>query len=173
MYKSLTTALLLAAGLGAAACGNGEKLDPAVDRLGRASGPAETGPSRPATMGPLGGGAATGGSGTVHAGRIAETIQVPNYTYIRLTTADGNDLWTAVPSTEVSAGQEVRVVESLVMTEFTSRTLSRTFDRIVFGVLEGQSPPAGGAMPPAPAGELPPGHPPIEQGGPAPAANPI
>ncbi|HUT78128.1 MAG TPA: hypothetical protein VM285_10600 [Polyangia bacterium] len=164
MRSTQATFLILAAGLGALACGNSEKLDPAVDRLGRASGPAEPGLPRPATMGPVGGGAATGGSGTVHVGKAVETIQVPNYTYIRLATADGNDIWTAVPSTEVSVGQEVRVVESLVMTEFTSRTLSRTFDRIVFGVFEGQSPPADSTAPPGPRGELPPGHPPIDAG---------
>jgi hypothetical protein len=156
--------VILLAGLWALGCGRSEKLDPEVDRLGRASGPVEPGLSHPPQGMPRSGSPDSSGGGRVHAGSIAETIQVPNYTYIRLTTEDGNELWTAVPSTEVTVGQPARVVESLVMKDFTSRTLSRTFESIVFGVLEGQPPPAGGAMPPTPAGELPPGHPPIDAG---------
>jgi hypothetical protein len=172
MRSTQATFLILAAGLGVLACGNSEKLDPAVDRLGRASGPVEHGPGHPPRVVP-GGGAADGSrSGRVHAGRIAETIQVPSYTYLRLATEGGEELWTAVPSTEVTVGQEARVVESLVMKDFTSRTLSRTFESIVFGVLEGQDPPADREAPPDRTGELPPGHPPID-GGPAPSADVI
>jgi hypothetical protein len=171
MRFAVAITLTLVFGLWNVACGRSEKLDPAVDRLGRASGPVEPGAARPAAMPAMGGGDAAG-SGRVHTGRVTETIQVPNYTYIRLATAGGGDLWTAVPSTEVTAGQQIRVQESLVMTDFTSRTLSRTFDRIVFGVLEGQTPPASREASPNRVGELPPGHPPID-GGPAPTANPI
>ena len=164
MRSTHTTVVILLAGLWALGCGKSEKLDPEVDRLGRASGPVEHGPSHPTMAGPGGGSADGSRSGRVHAGLIAETIQVPNYTYIRLTAEDGNELWTAVPSTEVTVGQPVRVVESLVMKDFTSRTLSRTFESIIFGVLEGQAAPADREAPPATRGELPPGHPPVDAG---------
>jgi hypothetical protein len=100
------------------------------------------------------------------AGVVAEVQQVPNYTYLRLTTARG-EVWTAVPSTtSVAPGQAVEVRESTTMTNFTSKALGRTFPTIVFGELVG----AAAAPGPAQGSELPPNHPPL--GSPS-AENPV
>jgi hypothetical protein len=100
------------------------------------------------------------------AGVVAEVQQVPNYTYLRLTTARG-EVWTAVPSTtSVAPGQAVEVRESTTMTNFTSKALGRTFPTIVFGELAG----ASSSPRPAQGSELPPNHPPL--GGPS-AENPV
>lgn len=99
-------------------------------------------------MGPSGA-AASGLEGTV-----AEVIQVPSYTYLRLQTASG-EAWAAVGSTQaVRQGQQVRLATATEMTGFTSKTLGRTFEHIWFGELEGAAPSG------APEG-LPPGHPPM------------
>lgn len=108
------------------------------------------------------------GSGAGVSGTVAEVIQVQSYTYLRLTTPQG-DQWAAVTRTDsVKEGQAVRLASATEMTGFTSKTLNRTFDRIWFGELEGAAPPMGGApmgaMPPLgdPSGaQLPAGHPAI------------
>jgi hypothetical protein len=100
------------------------------------------------------------------AGVVAEVQQVPNYTYLRLSTAAG-EVWAAVPSTmAVSVGQAVEVKESTTMTNFTSKALGRTFASIVFGELLG----AGAPAPAAPGNALPPNHPPL---GASPADSPV
>jgi hypothetical protein len=97
-------------------------------------------------------------------GVVAEIIQVPNYTYLRLTTAQG-DTWAAVSSTQsVHEGQTVRLGAATQMTGFTSKTLNRTFDSIWFGELDTGG-GGGSDMPPmAPQGQLPAGHPSIAAG---------
>lgn len=68
-------------------------------------------------------------------GVVAEVIQVPNYTYLRLTTATGDE-WVAVTSTQgVSVGKPVSLARGHRMVDFTSKTLSRTFASIWFGEL--------------------------------------
>jgi hypothetical protein len=97
-------------------------------------------------------------------GVVAEIIQVPNYTYLRLTTASG-EVWAAVPTTSaLSVGQGVAISASTQMTDFVSKSLGRTFASIWFGELAG----AAGAAPRADG--LPPGHPPM---GASPAAEAV
>jgi len=113
---------------------------------------------------------AMGGTGV--AGVVAEVIQVPNYTYLRITTAQG-DQWAAVSSNpSLQKGQTVRLGTATQMTGFTSKTLNRTFDTIWFGELDtggGGEAPTG-----APPGQLPPGHPSIAGGSAGnPAANAV
>lgn len=110
------------------------------------------------------------GAGAGVSGTVAEVIQVQSYTYLRLTTPEGEQ-WAAVTRNDsVKEGQAVRLASATEMTGFTSKTLNRTFDRIWFGELEGAAgaaPPMGapmGAMPPMgdPSGaQLPAGHPAI------------
>lgn len=119
--------VLAAAALG---CSSGEQIDPELDKLGRATGPVNPGAAPSATPPP--GGA---GGGTVHAGKIVETMQVPNYTYMLLETDGGDRVWTAVPRTRVEVGQTAEVLESIVMRDFKSRSLNRTFPTIVFGTV--------------------------------------
>jgi hypothetical protein len=112
---------------------------------------------------------------------VAEVLDVPHYTYLRLATAEGKELWAAIPSSAVKVGQSVEVIQSLVMNDFHSKTLDRTFPSIVFGVLPGSgteavSPKAEPKTDATGDGSggltLPPGHPPIQKGaqGKAPAS---
>ncbi len=64
-------------------------------------------------------------------GIVVSSIDTTGYTYIEL--ANGNKtFWIAAPSTKVKNGDHLRFVESMSMHNFTSKTLNRTFDRVIF-----------------------------------------
>jgi hypothetical protein len=67
-------------------------------------------------------------------GVVEETLDASDYTYMRLKTAQG-EIWAAITKTAVKTGEQVTVVNAMPMDGFESRTLNRTFDRIVFGTL--------------------------------------
>jgi hypothetical protein len=72
-------------------------------------------------------------AGTV-SGRVAEVLQVPQYTYLRLESG----AWAAVASVpSLQAGQQVTVLVQTEMSDFTSPSLNRTFATIVFGTIDG------------------------------------
>ena len=64
-------------------------------------------------------------------GRVISSTNASIYTYMELE-ASNKRFWIAAPTTKVKAGDRVRFVESMVMENFTSKTLNRTFDRIIF-----------------------------------------
>lgn len=113
-----------------------------------------TTPMQPAPSMPMGAaptaqaGAPRGGS--IH-GKVAEVIQVPQYTYLRLESGE----WAAVTSVpSLKAGDEVDVNLQNEMVNFTSSSLGRTFERIWFGTLGGAAPAEAApvaAMPTAPS----------------------
>jgi hypothetical protein len=82
------------------------------------------------------------------AGEVLETKDAPPYTYLRLKTADG-ETWAAVPTSRAKKGDKVVVEGASTMTNFESKTLKRTFDKIVFGHLDepGGAPAAAGPAP--------------------------
>lgn len=69
-------------------------------------------------------------------GTVAETFDAAGYTYMRLKTATGEE-WAAVRQTPVRKGQTVTMDVQMTAEKFESKTLKRTFDRILFGALEG------------------------------------
>jgi hypothetical protein len=69
-------------------------------------------------------------------GEVLEVKDVDAYTYLRLKTKDG-ETWAAVNKAPVKKGSEVTIENATVMNNFESKTLKRTFDRIVFGTLAG------------------------------------
>jgi hypothetical protein len=71
---------------------------------------------------------------TTVSGTILETMDASEYTYMRLKTATG-EVWAAVNKAKVAKGESVTVANAMVMDGFQSKTLNRTFDRILFGVL--------------------------------------
>jgi hypothetical protein len=103
-------------------------------------------------------------------GRASEVIDVAEYTYLRLSTTQG-EVWAAVSKAPVAVGSDVAVENPTRMENFESATLKRTFPVIYFGALQS----AGAAADDDRA--LPPGHPSIDgeagpvhaHGGPAPA----
>ena len=71
-------------------------------------------------------------------GKVLEAKDVGGYTYLRLQTKDG-ETWAAVNKTAVTTGDQVTIEGAMVMENFESKALQKTFDRIVFGVLHGGS----------------------------------
>ena len=80
-------------------------------------------------------------------GKVVETMNAGGYTYVSLE-KDGKKTWIAIPPTEVKVGQEVTFQPGAEMRNFTSKTLNRTFDSIIFsGGLISQPGPAVGNKP--------------------------
>ena len=88
-------------------------------------------------------------------GTVLERIDAAPYCYLRLKTAKG-EVWAAVPEAKIEKGAEVTLATPMLMNNFESKTLKRTFPEIYFGNLG----PASGA-PAAPTAAAP-----------APGANP-
>ena len=64
-------------------------------------------------------------------GKIAETFSSGGYTYL-LIENKGGGTWAAVPEIKAKAGQQITLQPGNEMTNFKSKTLNRTFDRIIF-----------------------------------------
>jgi len=83
-------------------------------------------------------------------GKVLETMDASGYTYLNVQTEAG-DRWVAVNQTKVEVGEEVTFIDGMVMQNFLSKTLDRTFPEIIFSpglVGKAGAPPA---MPPAAA----------------------
>ena len=65
-------------------------------------------------------------------GKVVEKQDVSPYTYVRLDDGAGNQIWAAVPQTQLEIGEEIALKGGSVMTNFTSKTLNRTFESIIF-----------------------------------------
>ena len=81
---------------------------------------------------------------TVAKGTVLEVKDVESYTYVRLKTKDG-ETWAAVGKAPIKTGSEITIENVMVMTNFESKSLNKTFPSILFGTLAG----AGGAAPSA------------------------
>ncbi|MCL1980105.1 MAG: DNA-binding protein [Proteobacteria bacterium] len=84
-------------------------------------------------------------------GNVLETMNSNGYTYLLLDAAQGK-IWVAIPETSVKVGQDLAIVPGMTMFNFTSKTLNRTFERIIFAPgLDKNSRPAtaGEAVQPA------------------------
>ncbi|MDQ1245425.1 MAG: hypothetical protein QG565_1766 [Campylobacterota bacterium] len=80
-------------------------------------------------------------SNTPYFGKVLETINSGGYTYAKVDEG-GNAYWIAGPQTTLSVGSSVSFIEQMVMKDFTSKSLNRTFDHLVFVTA---IVPAGGA----------------------------
>jgi len=76
-------------------------------------------------------GADTSASAAI-SGKVLEVLEVETFTYLRLKTKDG-EVWAAVKKAPIKVGADVTIDNPTVMTNFESKTLKKTFDRIVFG----------------------------------------
>ncbi len=70
-------------------------------------------------------------AGTPVAGKVVETMNSGGYTYV-LVENNGQKTWVAGPQTTVKVGQKVACQPGGTMTNFTSKTLKRTFESIIF-----------------------------------------
>ena len=66
-----------------------------------------------------------------HKGAVLETMNAAGYTYIQVD-EKGQKVWVAVMETKVKVGDTVEFPDSPPMVNFQSKSLNRTFDKIIF-----------------------------------------
>ena len=108
--------------------------------------PAQVPPNHPPMTGqpPAPGAASAMGGG--NQGKVVSVQQAGGYTYLEVD-SNGKTLWLASSPVRFAPGDEVRWGDSAVMRNFTSKSLGRTFDELLFvsGVQEaGAAPVASG-----------------------------
>jgi hypothetical protein len=64
-------------------------------------------------------------------GKVTEILNAGGYTYVSLSTSAGA-AWAAFPSMSVTIGQKLTLVPGYEMRNFSSKSLNRKFDRIIF-----------------------------------------
>jgi hypothetical protein len=64
-------------------------------------------------------------------GQVVETMNAAGYTYARLDRG-GTELWIAGPQAQLAIGTKLGRMDGMVMTNFRSEALARTFERIYF-----------------------------------------
>jgi hypothetical protein len=64
-------------------------------------------------------------------GKVVETMNAGGYTYVCIEKS-GKKTWVAVPQTSVTVGQQISFEPGQEMQNFTSKSLNRTFDSIIF-----------------------------------------
>jgi len=76
-----------------------------------------------------------------HSGVVLDTMSAGTYTYIKVD-ENGNRFWVAAPRTAVAKGTRVGFTEEVWITNFESKALKQTFDKILFvnGIGTGSSP---------------------------------
>ena len=76
----------------------------------------------------------TGGQKAIPiSGKVTEVLLSGGYTYVNLV-HDGASTWVAFPTIPVKLGQELVLVPGYEMRNFKSKSLNRTFDRVVFSL---------------------------------------
>jgi hypothetical protein len=64
-------------------------------------------------------------------GKVVETMDAGGYSYL-LVEQDGKKTWAAVPTTQLSVGQELKLEPGTEMKNFTSKKMNRTFETLIF-----------------------------------------
>ena len=64
-------------------------------------------------------------------GKVLDTMDASIYTYMQVTSPNG-PVWLAASKTKVAKGNTISYPDGAVMTNFTSKTMNRTFDKIIF-----------------------------------------
>jgi hypothetical protein len=70
-------------------------------------------------------------AGAGHKGKVLQTMDSGGYTYAEVE-ENGQKMWVAVMQTKVKIGETVEFPDSPPMVNFQSKTLKRTFDKIIF-----------------------------------------
>lgn len=70
-------------------------------------------------------------AGAGHKGKVLSTMDAAGYTYLEVE-ENGQKLWVAVMQTKVKVGEQVEFPDSPPMVNFHSKTLNRTFEKIIF-----------------------------------------
>ncbi|HZV83307.1 MAG TPA: DNA-binding protein, partial [Geobacteraceae bacterium] len=67
-----------------------------------------------------------------HVGKVLRTINSGGYTYVELKKKGGEKIWLAVTAAEIPVGSQQTFNPGMAMTNFESKTLKRSFDKIYF-----------------------------------------
>jgi hypothetical protein len=70
-----------------------------------------------------------------HKGKVLQTINSGGYTYVELRKKTGEKVWLAITAAEIAVGSQQTFNPGMVMHNFESKTLKRTFDQIIFSEL--------------------------------------
>lgn len=63
---------------------------------------------------------------------VTQTMNSGGYTYVEAADEKGVKVWLALPETKVAKGDKIEFPETPPMVNFQSKTLNRTFDKILF-----------------------------------------
>jgi hypothetical protein len=74
---------------------------------------------------------AAGANKYENSGKVLDVIDTSMYTYMQVS-GDKGTVWLAASKTNVKKGQSISYPAGVVMTNFASKSLNRTFDSIVF-----------------------------------------
>ncbi len=70
-------------------------------------------------------------AGSKHIAKVIETMSAANYTYAKVNEG-GNVYWIAGPQASIKVGEEISFIDQMVMEDFRSKALDKTFDYLVF-----------------------------------------
>ncbi|MBU0665201.1 MAG: DNA-binding protein [Proteobacteria bacterium] len=88
--------------------------------------------------------AATAAQGNTISATVLETMNAGGYTYLQVDTGKVQQ-WVAIPESKVKVGDKVSYYDGMAMPNFTSKSLNRTFESIIFSPgLVGQGAPQAG-----------------------------
>nr|WP_169260888.1 hypothetical protein [Aromatoleum diolicum] len=76
--------------------------------------------------------APTVSAATPNSGKVIELLQGGGYTYAEVETGNGEKVWLAGGQIDIKVGDAVQWGDAAVMTNFASKSLGRSFDRILF-----------------------------------------
>ena len=63
---------------------------------------------------------------------VSQTMNSGGYTYVEAADEKGGKVWLALPETKVAKGDKIEYPETPPMANFHSKTLNKTFDKILF-----------------------------------------
>lgn len=75
--------------------------------------------------------ASNSGGGHAISGKVIESMNAAGYTYLLVATG-GVEKWVAIPESLIEKGSTVSYIDGMVMRDFTSKSLNRTFPSIIF-----------------------------------------
>ena len=65
-------------------------------------------------------------------GKVLEMMHAAGYTYMNIDTGTGQPMWIAASMMRIKPEQNIKWTDAAVMNNFTSKSLHRTFDKILF-----------------------------------------
>ncbi|MEE8378886.1 MAG: hypothetical protein V3R49_00735 [Gammaproteobacteria bacterium] len=72
------------------------------------------------------------GKGLPKQGKVLEMMHAAGYTYMNVDTGAGKPMWIAASMMRIKPEQNIKWTDAAVMNNFTSKSLHRTFDQILF-----------------------------------------